>query len=526
MTQEVARQDPGLESRGDLGSVVSSIERLWAKDEDPGREVTRGLDLASRYLELVGAPRKDENAADFYDAAIKSCTEICDRIRDVGVRMGKIGDYKNMDDLLRMEKTARLALDGLVVRKICHIHNMDGGSAAVCPPEGLSHMPAEDAGTLGRALAGMGRYGEAERFLECSDDAEYDLANMYDDMGMHYKASALFDMSEEDGDDDHLLCKGIALAHAGSYRDALESLGGVKDDDGVAAYYMAYSWYRLGEYERAADLYGTADDSGVFADAMRMQLMMDDMDKNVQARIRLPLLAADVPGGFRGMPELQYAVYMAQQQEGVREYDFEHGGFGPYSADLELDILSNTRLFSVEAGGIFDGPRVCSITQHGRDHLSKLTGSSDPGTGSLLAKYSKTPQAELVDLVYGAFTSCPDPGPLVRELEDARDIARSRIDAGMHPAFEYVNLHAGHARSILGGADEFHDAAKKRAVTNIAGLVAHACGRVRRHAGPPVDHARLRTALADLEESGRLLFKYCSERGVVEYPRISAGIAR
>ncbi|MDA7949813.1 MAG: hypothetical protein MPJ78_20400, partial [Hyphomicrobiaceae bacterium] len=372
---------------------------------------------------------------------------------------------------------------------------------------------------LGRALAGLGRYAEAERFLEAAGE-DLDLAGMYDDMGMHHKAAALFEHAAAGAE--RALCVGIALAHAGAYRDALESLGRAGGGR-TAAYYMAYSWYRLGEYERAADLYGRAGGLGETADAPRMRAMMLGMDGDVGGRIRLPLLAASVPGGFRGMPELQYAVYLAQRREGPSWYDFGRVGFGPYSDDLERDILSNTRLFAVDAGGIFDGPRTCRITPHGRRLLSRIARPADNVAGSLMARYSGIPQADLVDLAYEEFAACPNPAQLARELGEARDEARSRADAGMHPAFGYVDLHAGHARSVLGGADVSRGPG--RAAANIAGMVAHACGRVRRHAGPPVDHARLRTALVDLEESGRLLFRYCEKRGVVEYPRIGAAQA-
>ncbi|MDA7959292.1 MAG: tetratricopeptide repeat protein [Nitrosopumilus sp.] len=507
----MARQHPV--SLDDLESVVDRMERTLRAGGDPGKEAARGLYLASRYLELADGP----GDVSCYDGMIDSCADICDRIRDVRIAAGGTGG--TYDALLRMEKTTRLALDGLVVRMICLAGGMGAGPGRLSPPDD-PRMDAGDAGTLGRALAGLGRYAEAGRFLEAAGD-DTGLAIMYDDMGMHHKAAALFDCAGDDAEDgaERALYAGIALAHAGAYKEALESLGRAGGGR-TAAYYMAYSWYRLGEYGMAADLYGRAGGLGGTADAPRMRAMMLGMDGNAGGRIRLPLLAASVPGGFRGMPELQYAVYLVQRREGTSQYDFGRGGFGPYSGDLERDILSNTRLFSVDPGGIFEGPRTCRITPHGRRLLSGMARPADHITGSLMARYSGIPQADLVDLAYKEFSARPDPAQLIKKLAEARDEARSRIDAGMHPAFEYVNLHAGHARSVLDGAGASGGAG--RAVSNIAGLVAHACGRVRLHAGPPVDHARLRTALADLEESGRLLFGYCKGRGVVEYPRIGA----
>ena len=525
MTHEVTRQDPGFGS-SDLGSVVDYIEQSWKGGADLSKAIGHGLNLASRYAGLVGVPEKGEDGVEFYDTAIKSCTKICDKIHNVEVSMGNCGNYKIAGDLLRMKKKARLSLYNLVVRKICHLHNMKSESLGKCSQDALSSMSTVDAGVLGHALVGLGRYGDAERFLKLAsaDDAGYGLAKMYDDMGMHYKASSFFDMIATGGDGDNALDKGIALVHAGSYKDALDCLDGVRDSEAIATYYKAYSRYRMGEYEKAADLYDAAAGFGVFADARQMHEMMKDMHTSTRDRIRLPLLAADVSGGFRGMPELQYAVYMAQQEAGGRQYDFESLEFGPYSADLEKDILSNTRLFSIDAGGVFDGPRVCSITSHGKERLSELARSADSDSaGSLLGKYSLIPQAELVDLVYGTFTTCPDTKSLMDRLEESKNMAESGIAEGMHPAFEYVNLHAGHARSILSGIDGSRDTAWKRATINISGMIAHVCDRVIQYAGPPVDHARLRTALADLEECGDLLFKYCDMHGIVEYPRIKAG---
>ena len=473
------------------------------------------------------------------DDEIRGIERVCNKALFLADRLEGGGSYhakKRINDCIY---GLRIASRGPLFRKGVLLNSLGRhGEAAECLGRALYLKETPDVlNQMGVALTRLGMHDEAGAHLERAmvvmsgyGETVYNLALLEDESGMYHDALERLDWLLEAGrsgedvpgipdTDDLFLSKGLVNAHAGDHKDAMGCFERVSGKGRHrAAYHGAGSLYRMGRYAEAADWYGRAVG---FGDAKDMQSKMAGMRGAVPDRIRLPLLAAGAPGGVRGMPRLQYIVYMAQLGTGTGEYDFASAEFGPYSEGLARDVADNTEIFRVARGRreIRNGPRTYSLLPEGRRRLEG--GEVDGEVGDLISGLCKMSSVGLVDYAYAGFAGAADAGHVREGL--GRIISEAERRGKRRTRYHVsVESEARHAMHVLSGLEEVEGKAERRAAVNMGGIIARRCEEIRRPVSS-VDHYARGEALADLAEYGSLLLEYSKARSIASYPRILYG---
>ncbi|MDA7938973.1 MAG: tetratricopeptide repeat protein [Nitrosopumilus sp.] len=517
----------------DWAGLLDSIDRF---DLDGGRDHRLvahidGVLRAAPDWRRMGRPAggRARAAMDVYDSDLERIDGYSREANRAASMLKEKGLYAYAEGIDRVVRRLMDAYARILVRK-GGIYNSaaEYAKSRECLERALCIRAVPEAyGLLWAALAGLGEYEKAEVCLAAAGmdgrlyvEAQYNAALLHDMMGLHRRASLEFDRVLELARErapggraripdrhDILLHKGEALLHDGQYAGAVECFDGAISAEPAspgAAHRKARALYLAGDYDGAASWYERAASAGDGAAAAMRDKILSLRD-GVRGRMRLPLAASAQEGGFRGMPQLQYAVYIIQQESGADGYDFG-SEWGPYSDDLAHDISANTELMTVTADryGAPAPSRTCSITERGRDLLRGPLMRGAGGITGMAAACGRMAPADMLDRAYATFSARPAEGSVRRRLARA-----SRLD-GPRPVSEAA-LVASHAESALG---ETGGARSDRgAVLNLAGIIAHLCERIERHCARPSDlHAAGMEAL-DIRAYGGLLLEYRRARG-------------
>ena len=500
-----------------------------------------GMEIESqRIKEIEGFKPSGDNV----DAKIGEYDDAIKTVRDVVFDAKLLSDYLTEcghDDLAgRIDELwsgmRKAAFARLLVPKVVLLCETNKSEEAMKCLETHDQCDSPDiAVRVGVALAKAGLHDAAYEWIDRAVDMEpdhpvaaYNMALLEDEAGEYYGASEKLDWildARRGGEqmegipdlDTILLHRGQVHAHEGDHGSAIkcydEALG-IRPGDPCAAYHKAESLYRTGACADAIEWFGKAS-GHMDADARRD--IVTKMQDEPEGRVMLPLFVIGASDGIIGMPHLQHAVFLAQEDMGMQAYDFAQHGFGPYSRDLAEDVSTNTGLF--EVGGGWNRcrlkPRTYSITERGTDILEK---SGLIGRTAACNKYTTGP--DLVDAAYSKFSS-----RLGNDAEmDTRGIIDriKRRDESIPHTHGWVETAADHVGHVLSDTDSYTSLSRS-AILNIARIIADNCSKVQDLSMPPVDHYALEDALSTLYEYGNVLVKYCEMRRITTYPNISSG---
>ena len=483
------------------------------------------------HIKQVGIGRDVQKTVRTLDDLIESTANIRESIcslRDKIRNNGKDRTARKLDEVARHVHSAEhhlmVARASVLNKERRYAESEEGLAEAL-----VIEITPEAANELGAAFTGMGRYDEAESCLKTAmllrpgySAAEFNKAVLDDDTGNHGLAADGFDFLLRSGDLDRfdlLVRKGLALARDGRHEgavDCFDEAAVMRPDSSDVQYHKADSLYRLGMYDESAACYDRAHDLGGPADAGARRERMLQMRNRVPGRVWLPAMAAGMPGGF-AMPEIQYALYIAQEDTGAAEYDFGSLGFGPYSEDLMLDISYNTGIFRV--GVDVDDPcgiaRICRLAPTGAGRAGRTGGKA---VSVSLGRSSAMPPAGLLDAAYSTFTTRPSARSVRSDLEGIASAGSGENASSVSIAAAGT---ASHALSLIDKLGTARDTVQGRAILNISGMMVHVHGRMLASAGPPVDHYAFDSATSDLRGYGRLLLEYSREHAIMKYPAVA-----
>ena len=523
----------------ELDASIKAISRVW-KDRGSARaEIDRGVELASGYAELCGMPDLPGDVTGrAHDTAIERNGAVYNRIRALELEMSRHGDHTYTADLYKMRSKVELAGYELQIRRIWSRYNGgDYGGPGGCTTKSLPGLTPEDANEMGVALTGLGLYDSAIQFLEDANTgpqgpvAEYNMAVLHNEIGMHHKASLEIEwlLALNRMDKPALFFQnGVALARAADYHKAVsyfdKVIHGMSQNTSIKAdslYYKGYSLYRMGEYSKAIECYDNVPEECRFTDARHMKNQILSIHNSLLDRMWMPLFVVNMRVGLQRMQDIQCAVYLAQLDTGIDEYRFDTVGFGPYSSDLEHDIMTNTMLFECD---MRTGQRIRTyrLTKDGRDILERTKHTDHVEAKICLEEYSKTDRMKLLDQAYSSFHPSCDIESIQSDLKNISELAEEQTAAGRHHAYGIISMVSRYAESILYEVDKTSDTGKEITLANISGLIAHTCNNAIRHIGPPVDHFGLDLSLVAVREYGNCLLEVCKEYHVARYEEMEA----
>lgn len=520
---------------------------------------------AARDLALLGDRMRDPGTVDITGEILEKALGIMEghRIRMRGRGDTDLDDVRGCDEAISQDEdvySEALRLAEIMgkrgfaehMERICHKASLllVGGRAALERKaalfnEGGRHAEAEDLlvrslrlrtsksalDQMGVALEGQGKDGGTEAAYRTFMDIEFrDHAALYAEAVSSYERgryhlaaggfSGLLDAGVSDGipaRSEILLRKGAALSHMGDHAGALKCLeeAGRLDPGGADADYLkARSLHRLGDHAGAAACYERAARSGRFADAGRLHEEMLGASERVPDRVLVLASAARACGKFSGMPWLQYSVYLAQEETGLRAYDFGRSGPGPYSTDLAADAALFTNIIAADVRGVSHARRY-SLTRDGGACLGARRTAKLDGLAGCIGTYAGMDAADVLDEAHSRLPGHPGPEAILDDLDT--------ISYGDLQAHHDAEDEAAHVVHVISGMDPGISPASRGAVLNLCGRISAECARVSSHTAPIRDHDGLADARARLVEYGGLLAGYCRARGIAEYPVLVHG---
>ena len=247
----------------------------------------------------------------------------------------------------------------------------------------------------------------------------------------------------------------------------------------------------------------------------------------VKRRIWLPLLIISEEGRFVGKTRLQKIVFLVQYEARLDLYDFKKCHYGPYSRELDLDIVSNEDLIRIEAyPSIYAFPEkryyfVFEVTEKAKQILKAVNPNLVMNVKRSLDKYIKAPLPELLDYVYDRF--------VVEDFDDRMEhlgINLTTLHRYVKRIFKvYGNRQALFALMVIDYLKEAHEALKRvndpvqrGVVLNLAEELCEALMEIVDCLKPPIDSYHLRRRFMDIAETWNYLIEYCDKRGLIEDP--------
>ncbi len=244
-------------------------------------------------------------------------------------------------------------------------------------------------------------------------------------------------------------------------------------------------------------------------------------------RMWLPLYIISKQKKFALKTKLQKVVFLAQLEAKQDAYDFRRYFYGPYSRDLDVDIVSHPELIREEVCSTLDGWRayyVFQITPDGREAMERLERLYDKKAVAAM-KFRVDglvgePLDRIMEGVYSEYVDDPDSKVAAAEgdLETFSGSLQNISNSAPTRQLLFMLAAMDSARELLEGAKSSGDPLQKSVVAKMAEELVEKAKEALPCAFPVADSAKLRPAFVTMADAWEFMLKYCGQRGIVKNP--------
>jgi len=244
-------------------------------------------------------------------------------------------------------------------------------------------------------------------------------------------------------------------------------------------------------------------------------------------RLWLPLLIIGKGPTFVGKTRLQKLAYLIQCDAKLDLYDFRRHYFGPFSRDLDNDIVCHADLVEVNVHPSIMNPDRAyyeySLTDEGQRIREQMERGLDRKRVDLvkgaLDNYFSMSYDQLLEQAYATFASIDE---RLKNLESDTGALQSNVE---HVFNSYCNRQSlflltvlNYMQNAIERSKALKDDVQKAVIARLAAELLEACKEAVPEIAPPVDSDRLRPTFMNIADIWGSLIEYCEKRGVVKNP--------
>jgi len=230
---------------------------------------------------------------------------------------------------------------------------------------------------------------------------------------------------------------------------------------------------------------------------------------------------------FVGKTRLQKIVFLVQVEAKLDLYDFKKHYYGPFSRDLDIDVVSHPELIEVKTQLSFTHPDrlyyIYKLTDKGRFLREELESQFERRivykVRDLVNHLNKLSHEELVNKVYTEYIPISDV-----KLDDLRSDLGNFMTNVRRVFTEYHNRQSLFMLSVLEYLDLVLDQARdlddvqRSIITKVSAELLEKCKEAFLDIIPPVDSERLRPSFLDIADVWGFLLEYCDKRKIGKNP--------
>lgn len=243
-------------------------------------------------------------------------------------------------------------------------------------------------------------------------------------------------------------------------------------------------------------------------------------------RLWLPLLIIGQEPHFIGKTKLQKLAFLIQIDSNLDLYDFKKHYYGPFSRELDNDLVSHNELVDIKVHpSIMSAERVYyefKVTEEGHKVKERLEKKLDKKrvneAQKALKRYFDMPMDQLLEKAYECIDSADERlqglesnfNLFQNNVKHVLDKHHNRQSLFMLVILDYVQQVLAQSKSI--------DAAQKAVITRLAAELLETCEEAFPDIVPPVDSERLRPIFTNIADLWGSLIEYCERRGIGRNP--------
>lgn len=250
--------------------------------------------------------------------------------------------------------------------------------------------------------------------------------------------------------------------------------------------------------------------------------------KERSERLGLPLfLIGHGNKGFVGKTRLQKIIYLIQNEAKLDIYDFRKHYYGPFSRELDNDLLSSQDLVEVISHPKILAPHEnyfeFKLTPEGMRVMEEMKKSlSEPlrvRIESLINRYSALPLGKLLEEAYATFDAVDDRlRGLERSTDRLRDNVREIFNTHCNRQSLFILTVLDYVKDVLEKAKDVRDEVQKAVILRLAAELVETCEEAFPEIAPPVDSEKLRPVFMNIADVWLALIEYCDKRRIVKNP--------
>lgn len=239
-------------------------------------------------------------------------------------------------------------------------------------------------------------------------------------------------------------------------------------------------------------------------------------------RIWLPLLLIGKEKKFVGKTRLQKLTYLVQVEVGLPIYDFKKHYYGPFSRELENDILAGQDLINAAVRPkIFEPNEIYyefKLTEKGRKMADEFEKRLDEKLNNAIAKYSKLPTHELLERAYSTLKNVDERlGEVEREALSMKNSLCEIFEANCNRQALFLMTVTDYALTAIQIAKKA-DEVQKVVILRLAAELIERCQEAFSEVVPPVDSEKLRPIFMTIADLWGTLIEYCEKINLVRNP--------
>jgi len=244
-------------------------------------------------------------------------------------------------------------------------------------------------------------------------------------------------------------------------------------------------------------------------------------------RLWLPLAVIGSTKEFVGKTRLQKIIFLIQVEARLDFYDFKRHYYGPFSRDLEIDVISHPELIEVEAQTSLTHPDrlyyVFRLTDKGRSFQKKLESMLERQTvqkvKDMINYLNGLSHEDLVNKVYSEYAP-----PSEMKLSELQNDLKNFMTNVRRIFMKYHNRQSLFILTILEYLDSVMtniyslDDVQRTIIAKVSAELLEKCKEAFHDVIPPVDSEKLRPSFLDIADTWGFLLEYCDKRGIGRNP--------